>query len=92
MGNCKIVTYDLCAPLRDYKSLIDAIKSYSSSCKLTESCWLISSTQKCSEVRDNLKKHLDKDDRLFVAALTGEAAWLTTILSSTEKVKELLHS
>lgn len=80
--NSYIVSYDLTAPNRDYSSLIDAIKSYGTYAKVLESCWIIKSSDKSSTIRDNLSNHIDSDDRLFVAKLTGEAAWKNVLCTS----------
>lgn len=69
-----IITYDLDAPGQNYGKLIEKIKTYHWA-KLTESCWCITSSKTSTEIRDDLKSVLDKNDKLFVAKLTGEAAW-----------------
>ena len=69
-----IVTYDLCKPGQNYDELIKAIKTYHW-CKITESAWVITTTKSSVEIRDYLKGKLDKNDKLFVGKLTGEAAW-----------------
>lgn len=89
MSNSKIITYDLRAPGRDYKNLIDIIKSYSIWAKLTESSWFISTTETCVVVRDKLLKVMDSNDRIFVAELTGEAAW-RNLICDQEYVKKHL--
>ena len=89
MSNAKIVCYDLCQPGRDYSKLISRIQQYRNVCKLTESRWLISTTAKCVQLRDDLQKYVDANDRIFVSALTGEAAW-RNMLSSHETIKQLL--
>jgi len=88
----KIVTYDLCKPetSADYKELIDRIKQYTH-CKLMESCWLISTSWTCAQVREDLSQHIDSNDRLFVANLTGEASWIGKMLSSTDDIKKILN-
>ncbi|AZV56046.1 CRISPR-associated protein Cas2 [Clostridium sp. AWRP] len=75
MASSKIVSYDLCAPGKDYKDLIDFIKSYSVWARVTESTWIIGTDETCVSLRDKLKQYTDSNDRLFVAALTEEAAW-----------------
>jgi len=75
----KIVTYDLCAPNRDYTDLINAIKSYPGWARICESSWLIVSDRSCVAIRDHLKSYIDSNDRIFVASLTGEAAWYNVI-------------
>lgn len=87
----KIITYDLCKPGQDYSGLIARIKQYPNACKLTESCWLISSTLPCETVRDDLRRYLDDNDCIFVANLYGGAAW-RNMISSHEAIKLALHS
>lgn len=75
----KIIEYDLCSPGRNYNELYDAIKSYSVWAHITESTWFVKTLDSCVTVRDNLSKHIDNNDRLFVAELTGTAAWHNVI-------------
>lgn len=70
-----IITYDLCAPGRNYESLYAAIKSYGTWGKLTESAWVIVSVHNSVEIRDYLLKFIDGNDRLGVFRLSQEAAW-----------------
>lgn len=80
--NSIIITYDLCKPTQNYDSVIEKIKQYGTYAKLTESCWFIKTIDSCVSVRNNLLTCLDKNDRLFVAQLTGVAAWANTIASN----------
>lgn len=73
--SCKLITYDLIAPVKNYDKLISAIKTYANTQKVTESCWIINSTDSCVSIRDYLKKSTDSNDLLFVAKLSGESAW-----------------
>lgn len=68
-----IVTYDLCAPKRDYDRIISAIDVYDS-VRLTESCWLIRSNNTADAVRDYLKNFIDSDDKLAVITLGADWA------------------
>jgi hypothetical protein len=83
-----VVTYDLRTPGKDYSSLISKIKTYSYS-KICESVWIVKSNHSSSEVRDSLLNEIDYNDRLFVAKLTGEAAWHNCI-DSTDNIKKIL--
>lgn len=83
-----LVTYDLCKPVQDYTKLISCIKLYAS-CKITESCWLIVTSQTAKELCTNLCHNIDSNDRIMVAALTGEASWLN-LIASTPTIKEFL--
>lgn len=84
-----IVTYDLCGKEKDYTSLINKIKGYTSWAHVTESAWFIKTSESATSIRDNLKKCMDVDDRLFVAELTGTAAW-SNVLCKSQYLKENL--
>ncbi len=60
---------------KDYSKLIKEIESYSNAAKINKSVWFINSYNSSSEIRDNLNNYIDSDDSLFIAKLTGEAAW-----------------
>lgn len=77
-----IIEYDLCSPGQNYDELYKAIKSYSKWGHITKSTWLIKTSDSCEKVRDNLLKHLDKNDRLFVGELSGTAAWYNVLCGS----------
>jgi hypothetical protein len=81
-----IVSYDLVGKAetsQDYERLIDAIKLYGTYAKVLKSVWILKSNTTAAQVRDDLRQYTDGDDRLLVAALTGETAW-TKILASSE--------
>lgn len=82
MENSKIVSYDLCNDSKDYAKLYELLKSYSQWAKITESTWFISTDKSCVEVRDEINSVTDSDDRIFVAELTGVAAWRNVICES----------
>ena len=84
--HCYIISYDLCSPNRNYDNLYSAIKGYSHWGKLTESTWAIVTTDTIVQVRDNLKMHIDNNDRMIVIRTGKEAAW-TKVLASDEWVK-----
>lgn len=68
------ISYDLSKPGRNYESLYNAIKSYGTWWHQTESVWFIVSSANATEIRDNLNKHTDANDKLFVVALRHEWA------------------
>lgn len=68
------ISYDLRNPGRDYNSLIEAIKEYGTWWHQTKSVWLIVTNQSAASIRDNLMKHIDNNDLLFVVALKREWA------------------
>lgn len=79
--NSYIISYDLNNE-KDYSKLIKEIESYSNAAKINKSVWFINSHNSSSAIRDNLKNYTDSDDSLFIAKLTGEAAWKNVICSS----------
>lgn len=87
--NTYMITYDLNTPGKDYSSLISRIKSYSYS-KICESAWIVKSNGDTLQVRDDIASVLDKNDRLFVAKLTGQAAW-SNCIDLSENVKRILN-
>lgn len=84
-----IIEYDLCAPGRNYDGLHKVIKAYGVWAHITESTWFIKTNESCAQVRDKLKAHMDKNDRIFVAELTGTAAWRNVICDSEYLKKNL---
>ncbi len=83
-----LVSYDLRGK-RDYDSLYKALQAYNLWARIHESTWYIATDESAISVRDNLLKHVDDDDRIFVAKYGGEAAWRGTICS-TDWLKEHL--
>lgn len=79
--NSFIISYDLNNE-KDYSKLITEIESYSNAAKINKSVWFINSQNESSEIRDNLVDYIDSDDSLFIAKLTGQAAWRNVICSS----------
>lgn len=84
-----IIEYDLRSPGRNYDELYKAIKSYGVWAHITESTWFIKTSESCVQVRDKLLAHMDGNDRIFVAALTGVAAW-SNVLCDSEYLKRNL--
>ncbi|EGQ1765450.1 TPA: CRISPR-associated protein Cas2 [Staphylococcus pseudintermedius] len=79
--NSYIISYDL-NDRKDYPKLISRIEDYPNAAKINKSVWFINSVFSAKEIRDELKLFVDNDDSLFVATLTGEAAWSNVICDS----------
>jgi hypothetical protein len=82
MATSFIVSYDLRGrdeTSADYAALISAIEAYRHG-KLQLSTWLVISDGLAEEIRDDLLRHLDDNDRLLVAPLDKPAAWHNLIL------------
>ena len=82
MNHCYIILYDLISPGQDYNSLIEAIKSYGTWGKLTESAWAIVSSDSASSIAAHLRKYMDTNDRLVVILSGKEAAWYKAMANS----------
>lgn len=71
-----LIGYDLNRPGQDYDDLFAAIKAEASGYwHHLDSTWIIKSDSTAAAIRDALKPHLDKNDELLVAKLSGEGAW-----------------
>lgn len=89
MANSKIITYDLCKSGKNYNDLYEYLKAFSKWAHITESVWFVSSTKSCVEIRDEIMKIIDSDDRLFVGELNSVAAW-NNVMCKNEYLKENL--
>lgn len=89
MSRSKIICYDLCASGRNYDDLYKYIKSYAIWAHVTESTWFISTDKTCVDIKNDLKRIVDSNDRIFVAELTGTAAGYN-ILCNSEYLTENL--
>jgi len=72
--NAYAVSYDLNEPEQEYSDLIDELKSYPGWWHNLTSFWLIVTEDSHSDIRDNLKQHIDSNDELLVLGLSGSAA------------------
>ncbi len=77
-----IITYDLRSPGRNYDGLYKAIKNYGIWAHITESSWFIKTSDSCSQVYSKLNAQIDSNDSIFVAVLTGTAAWRNVLCNS----------
>ena len=77
--HCYIIIYDLRFPGRNYDNLYQAIRNYGTWGKISQSAWAVVSTQNSVEIRDNLMKYLDVNDRIMVVKSGCDAAWLNAM-------------
>ena len=82
------VSYDLDRPGQDYKDLLNAIHNLGGQ-RILFSDWLIKGTFTAEQLRDHLLQFMDGNDRIFVAGLTGQAAWRTVMISN-QTVQQIL--
>ena len=73
----KIISYDLGSPekFEDYEDLIRYIKSLGSWAKPLYSVWLVDTDKTASEIRDGAMRHIDNNDKLFVAEWNTDSGW-----------------
>jgi hypothetical protein len=76
----QMITYDLQRPGQDYAGLFEAIKSLGTWWHCLESVWLIKTPLASGQVCESLRPHIDANDSLMVAALSGN--WATLGLSA----------
>jgi hypothetical protein len=62
-----------------YEKVIGQIKSYPKWAHVEKSVWVVKTDATTVDVRDAIKTHMHARDRLFVAELSGVAAWFNTI-------------
>ena len=89
MSHSKIVISDLHTPDDNAEKLYKRITAYGKYERICKDAWIISTTQSCSEIRDNLSTALNRNDRIFVADLTGVAAWQNMICYS-ERIVQMI--
>jgi hypothetical protein len=82
-----LISYDLISN-KDYSKLYEAIRNYGSFAHVLESVWIIKSTKSSTNIRDDLMSYIDSDDKLFVAKLTGESAWVNLATEISNWIKE----
>lgn len=88
-----IISYDLVGQ-KDYKKLFNALYALGSVAHVHESVWVVSFNESefgSKEIREKLSSFIDSDDRLFVAKLTGQAAWSGGSIDSTDQIKLALN-
>lgn len=85
-----IVTYDLRGVDKNYDELLTRLNAFPVCLKLNNSSYLINTGCEASVVRDELVQFIDSNDSIFVAELTGTAAWRNAD-SDSEDIKKALR-
>lgn len=71
-----LITYDLRAPNRDYKTLFATIAILGDHARIAESVWAVATQLSPIAVRDTLWKVMDANDLLFVVQIDPQSsAW-----------------
>ena len=73
-----LISYDLHKPRQNYADLIAAIEAYGNYAHILESTWLIRTSKTAQQVCDDLRRHIDKDDHIFVTGVQehNRQGWL----------------
>jgi CRISPR-associated endonuclease Cas2 len=88
-----LVTYDLVdnEASSEYKRLEEAIKGYEASVKVQRSVWLVKAGSSAKELREELWRYMDRNDRLLVIRIARGSAWKNA-LSGNPEVKAFFAS
>ena len=71
------VSYDLLKPGKDYESLYARLRALSAK-RVLYSQWMLKTSMTAAQLRDDLKRLIDTNDRLLVIDVTtGAMAWTT---------------
>jgi hypothetical protein len=71
-----LVAYDLVDPDEDdYERLIEHLKTYPNWAHVQKSVWVLVSSMSASTVREDIRRFIDMNDKLFVLKSGREAAW-----------------
>lgn len=75
--NLHSVSYDLLTPGKDYATLYTRLQGLGAR-RVLFSQWMLKSTMTAVQLRDDLKRYIDSNDRLLVINTTdGSMAWTT---------------
>lgn len=66
------VNYDLNKSGQDYTKLIEYLKSHQGWAKPLKSSFFVKTALSASQLRDGIKAHIDANDGVLVAAVTGQ--------------------
>ena len=88
---CYLIGCSLKAPGRDYIELIEAIEHVGTGAwPCLDAIWVVNSDKTPSQIRDELKLHLEPSDELIVVEITGNAAWRGLRGGSANALKAVL--
>lgn len=85
-----IVTYDLHTPGQKYDCFMDKLDAYGTHWHMQLSAWIVDTKQSAEQIRDNLLTCLNKNDKIFVGKLAGDASWSGTTKKGDQWIKNRL--
>lgn len=75
------VSYDLLAPGKDYQKLYDRLAALGGK-RVLYSQWMLKGQFTAEQLRDDLNRYIDTNDRLLVICVTdGSMAWSGSLLT-----------
>jgi CRISPR-associated endonuclease Cas2 len=76
-----LVSYDLDKPGQDYSDLIKRLREFGAT-RILYSEWFLAHTATAEQLRDDLLRFMDDNDRILVAELKNSAAWNHLMISN----------
>ena len=76
-----LVSYDLDKPGQDYPDLIKRLEEFGAK-RILYSEWFLSHTATAAQLRDDLLRFLDNNDRILVCELKNSAAWKNLMINN----------
>ena len=70
-----LVTYTLANPSASQQPLEQKLSSFGTHWQMQPNVWIIASPNKASEITQDLTSCIAVGDKIFVAALSGDAGW-----------------
>jgi hypothetical protein len=70
-----VIVLELASPARNLQKVADELKSLGNWWHCMDGAWIVSSTSTAREVRDQLRKRLDGDDKLLVLEVGSDVTW-----------------
>jgi CRISPR/Cas system-associated endoribonuclease Cas2 len=76
-----LVSYDLDKPGQDYTDLIKRLQEFKA-VRVLYSEWFLSHTATAAQLRDDLLRFMDGNDRILVTELKNSAAWQNLMIEN----------
>jgi hypothetical protein len=70
-----LITYDLNSPGQNYDNLYKEIKSLGEWAHYLDSTWFVNTNLSGVEIREKLKKVIDKNDHVFICTVKDYNGW-----------------
>ena len=88
--SCFIIGCRATKPGRDYVDFVEAVERLGEASPCLDFAWIVRCDETAAAIRERLRPHLDEGDELFVAELTGEAAWRSSSPGTGARIARLL--